>query len=135
MVQSHRIAAAALFAAALAGCSSLSVSSCPAGLKPVTEARLFFGRAITGGGEVSDENWRRFVDEEITPRFPDGFSVVDALGQWKDATGIVHERSKMLIVVLTGDGQDRLEAVRNAYRQRFHQDSVLLIETKACGIF
>ena len=137
MSQIHRSMVAILFAAGQSGCSAILPSSCPAGLSPVTEARLFFGRAIPGGGAVSEEAWRRFVDEEVTPRFPGGLSVVDALGQWRDGTGIVHEPSKILIVVLnrSADEQARLEALRSAYRQRFHQNSVLLVETRACGGF
>lgn len=128
---------AILFAVALTGCSSFSEPRCSAGLKPVTEARLFFGRAIPGGGSVSDAEWQRFVDEEVTPRFPDGLSVIDGSGQWRDGTGIVREPSKVLIVVLTGHGdeQTRLEAVRGAYRERFHQESVLMTQSPVCGGF
>ena len=121
----------------LSGCASLSQSPCPAGLAPMTEANLFFGRNIGGAPGVGDEDWRRFVDEEVTPRFPDGLTVEDASGQWKGAGGIVREASKHLIVVLSGaPGEaDKLAAVREAYKRRFRQESVLLLETKSCGSF
>ena len=52
----------------------------PTGLKPMTEADLYFGRNIGNTSGVGDDDWQRFVDEEITPRFPDGLTVED--GNW-----------------------------------------------------
>ena len=122
----------------LAGCASWTVPSCPAGLRPMTEADLYFGRNIGTTPGVGEDDWRQFVDEEITPRFPDGLTVEDAKGQWKGADGtIVHEASKHLIVMLSGaPGEaDKLAAIRTAYKQRFRQDAVLLLETQSCGSF
>ncbi len=121
----------------LTGCADLVPASCPAGLKPMTEAELFFGRDIAGGSGVSDEDWQRFLDEEITQRFPRGLTVENAAGQWKGADGIVREASKHLVIVLSGasDEADKLAAIREVYKRRFHQESVLLLETKSCGSF
>lgn len=126
-----------LMGALLAGCAPWTPSSCQAGLKPMTQAELFFGRAISGGGQVGDEDWRHFVDEEITPRFPDGLTIQDASGQWKEKSGIVREQSKRLTIILSGaqDEQARLEAIRIAYKNWFHQDAVLLLENEVCGAF
>ena len=122
----------------LAGCAGWTTPSCPTGLKPMTEADLYFGRNIGDTSAVSDDDWQRFVDQEITPRFPDGLTVEEATGQWKGADGaIVHEASKRLIVILSGaPGEaDKLGSIRTAYKRRFHQDAVLLLETKSCGSF
>ena len=45
------------------------------------EIELMFGRNIGGKVGVTEEQWTEFVAGEITPRFPDGLSVDDALGQ------------------------------------------------------
>ena len=45
---------------------------CPKGLEPVGEFRLFFGLADTPGRMVTDEEWRRFLADIITPRFSAG---------------------------------------------------------------
>jgi hypothetical protein len=121
----------------LAGCAQWTPVSCRVGLKPMVQAELFFGRAIPGGGQIGDDDWRRFLDEEITPRFPDGLTIQDASGQWKDKNGIVRERSKRLTLVISGivDEQAKLEAIRTAYKNRFHQEAVLLLENKVCGAF
>jgi hypothetical protein len=121
----------------LVGCSGFPQTSCPDGLGTMAQAQLFFGRAIPGGGLVAEEEWQRFLDEEITPRFPDGLTVEDAAGQWRDAGGIVREPSKRLTIVLKGtpDEQSRLSAIRDTYKKRFRQDSVLLLEYQGCGSF
>lgn len=121
----------------LTGCAGVDPRTCPAGLNPMISAELTFGLSIPGGGLVSETDWQRFVDTEITPRFPDGLTIMDAEGQWKDRSGIVREPSKRLLVVVAGKPADavKLEAIRAAYRARFHQESVLLVETPVCGSF
>ncbi len=120
---------------ALAGCGFSAVNSCPSGLQRTHIAQLFFGRNVGGVEGVGDAEWAEFVDEEVTPRFPDGFSVTDAQGQWRGADGaVVRERSKVLTLVLTakGDEAEALDAIRVAYKTRFHQEAVLRVETGAC---
>lgn len=120
---------------ALSGCSGLVQSSCRPGLTLLTKAELFFGRSIATSGEVSETDWQRFAAEEITPRFPDGLTVEDAEGQWSGQKGLVRERSKHVVIVYSGNAAAKLEAIRVAYKSRFHQDSVLLVETGACTSF
>jgi hypothetical protein len=94
---------------------------------------LAFGRSMPGG-EVDDAAWTSFVAAEIAPRLPDGFTVVDARGQWRDPAGaVVAERSVFVIVVhpASGDADAAIEAVRAAYRRAFHQQSVLRIDQPA----
>jgi hypothetical protein len=124
-----------LLAVLLTGCAGLQTNGCPVNLSPMLQADLYFGRALPGGGSVSDEDWRRFVDEEVTPRFPDGLTVTDASGQWRGQAGIIREASKHVTIILPSHDGVKLEAVRAAYRARFHQESVLLIETRVCGAF
>ena len=123
---------------ALTGCVSVDVDralTCRGDLKPATTAELVFGRNIGDAPGVSDADWKDFVDQEVTPRFPDGLTVLDAAGQWRGTgEGITREASKVLLLVLTGAAgeHDKIEAVRSAYRTRFRQESVLLIERPAC---
>ena len=53
-------------------------------------AELFFGRSIAGRGPLSDAEWAGFAAEVVTPNFPDGFTVMDGEGQWRNpATGTI----------------------------------------------
>lgn len=123
----------------LAGCMSLTGvgadTGCSGGLKPATTAELVFGRNIGAAVGVSDADWKAFVDAEVTPRFPEGLTVIDAAGQWRGVDGvIVAEPSKSLLLILDGAPGERgkIEAIRSAYKTRFRQESVLLIERPAC---
>ena len=102
-------------------------------------AELLFGRDIGHRLGVSERAWTYFVAREITPRFPDGFTATEAIGQWRDrADGtIVHEPSKRVEIVLPGaaDDDSRLDAIVSAYEQQFHQQSVAVIVRSACGSF
>ena len=112
-------------------------ADCPAGEHRAITAQLFFGR-LEAGGSVSDADWRTFLDEVVTPAFPDGFSDWDADGQWRNSKGaIVKEPSKVLLVVLPGrpDDHDRLTSVAAAYKARFRQQSVLVVEQRECAAF
>ncbi len=89
---------------------------------------LYFGLSIRGGKKVSPAQWDAFLRDEVTPRFPTGFTILDGTGQWQDERGrIVRERSKMLILLHDDDLESaaKIEAVRAAYKRRFDQESVL----------
>ncbi len=113
-------------------------AGCPAGAPSLT-AQLFFGRSINGGGTVTDAAWQDFLANSVTPRFPDGLTVLAATGQWRDRTTnrISHEPS-IVVEIVTDDRPDtlaKLQAIRAAYRAAFHQDSVGLVLNESCASF
>lgn len=137
-----RTAGAALLigALALAGCASAPVrqASCPTGQERLRTAQLFFGRNIGETPGVTDAAFRKFVDDELTTRFPDGLTVLDGGGQWRGSENqLIREASKVVLIVLpkTRDAEQRIDTVRTAYKTRFHQDSVLLITQASCVSF
>ena len=98
--------------------------------EPWIRTELFFGMAKPDGAMVSNAEWETFLDTEITPRFPDGLTVLSGSGQWQDEDStIVEERSKIVILLYPREAGDEsnaeIEAIRAAYEQRFQQDSVL----------
>lgn len=113
--------------------------SCPSGGTQMTSVTLFFGMAIPGGGKVTDGDWRSFLDTEVTPRFPEGLSVLEAAGQWKDAdTGkVVRENSRALLIwVAPSSGASaEIDAIRDAYKIRFRPDSVMRVDDTDCVDF
>jgi hypothetical protein len=114
------------------------VLTCPDGTEPFTEYRLFFGRSQGGVEVVSDAAWQAFLADEITPRFPDGLTVLDAAGQWRDGSGmIVRERTKLLLILAKpqADGMRRTEEIAAAYKRAFGQEYVLRVITAACVSF
>jgi hypothetical protein len=110
--------------------------ACAPPLKPAVSVELYFGRAKPGGGEVSDGEWEDFLATAVTPRFPDGLSVIDVVGQYRESSGrIVSERSKRLHIVVFDSPahQQRIEEIVVLYRQRFRQDAVLRTERSLCA--
>lgn len=128
-----------IFAAPTPIAAQLAGLSCPGTLRPGLVAELLFGRDIGRHIGVSAPSWSRFVARELTPRFPDGLTVVDAVGQWRDAASgeIVREPAKKVEIVLPGHGDDqqRLEAAVKAYKKEFRQRSVGIIVRPACVAF
>jgi hypothetical protein len=114
---------------------SAQTSECRIG-KSQQVAELMFGRKIGARIGVSNTAWARFVDREITPRFPNGFTVIDALGQWRDTdhNKVMREPSKLVQIVLPGTDEDqqRLGEIAAAYKVRFRQQSVGIIVRPAC---
>ncbi|BCW88881.1 hypothetical protein sos41_20260 [Alphaproteobacteria bacterium SO-S41] len=113
--------------------------ACPAGGSTMSKVELYFGLAIPGGGAVSKTEWQAFLDTEVTPRFPDGLSVEDVSGQWRDAaTGkTVREPSRRIMILYTpsAEAETKIEAIRTAYKTRFRQDSVMRLDETDCVAF
>jgi hypothetical protein len=113
--------------------------SCHGAQQPKMVAELMFGRDIGHGIGVSEAEWQHFVTHELVSRFPDGLTIIDAIGQWRDRDSgkIVHEPSKHVEIVLPGNKDDdaRLDAVVAAYKRTFHQHSVGVILRPACVAF
>src|SRR5688572_23262582 len=108
----------------------------PAAAKPKFTAyqrtELFFGLDKPTGGMVTAEEWDKFVAEIVTPRFPDGFTVDDALGQYLDGNTLIREKSKQLILIyprkLKTSASRKIEEIRRAYIKAFDQKSVLRVD-------
>ncbi|HXB98424.1 MAG TPA: DUF3574 domain-containing protein [bacterium] len=90
---------------------------------------LYFGLSRPGGA-VTPEQWQAFLDAEVTPRFPDGLTVWPAAGQWRGASGRTEREASRVLEIVHPAGPDadaKLQAIRGAYKQRFHQESVLKV--------
>ncbi len=106
----------------------------PPSATPFARTELFFGTNKPDGlPPVSDEEFRVFLDQEITPRFPDGLTLLSALGQFRNASGvIVQERSFLLVLLYPAEtvksSSRKIERIRTAYKEWFQQESVLRVD-------
>ncbi|MFD1190526.1 MULTISPECIES: DUF3574 domain-containing protein [Phenylobacterium] len=133
-----RIAACLGLALWLAG-AGLASAACPQGQVPAREVRLYLGRNIAGQPAVSEADFTAFLDAEVTPRFPDGLTVLDAQGRWRSGAGAIEgEASKVLVLILPSHERQAdagLAAIRDAYRRAFSQESVLMTSQTVCANF
>jgi hypothetical protein len=100
--------------------------------------QLFFGLSKPDGSLISAEDFQRFLDSEVTPRFRSGLTVLDGRGQFLSETGaLVRESSKLLILFYPFDERTSasVEDIRKAYRTRFEQESVLRVDEAECVSF
>ena len=107
-------------AAALLGLIALTAAAaaqpslqCTGAQKPWMVAELLFGR-----GNVSDFNWDRFLAAEVTPRFPDGLTVYDARGQWRNPQSgtISRERTKVVMIAMPPDAGNEATGLAGDHR-------------------
>jgi hypothetical protein len=118
-------------AATTAGASQSAETAAASHGTPFHRTELYFGRDRPGG-EVSEAEFAHFLDVEVTKRFPDGLTLVDALGQFQDNGQVIKEKSKLLILLypLSDRQADRrVEDIRTAYKVQFQQTSVLRVDT------
>lgn len=122
----------------LSACTVLPQACVPPAESMVT-AELVFGRKIGDRVGVSEAAFAAFLAREITPRFPDGLTVVDAKGQWRDGDrgAIVREPSKLVLLTFRDEAARRedLTAIAEAYKQQFRQQSVLMSLRASCVTF
>jgi Protein of unknown function (DUF3574) len=90
---------------------------------------LFFGTAKPVG-VVSEGEFADFLEDEITPRFPEGLTVVSALGQFLGSSGaVIQENSKVVILLYPASlrkiNNEKIEEIRNLYKATFQQEAVL----------
>jgi len=126
---------AAILMLGLAGCMTVPRSACPAGQAQLRTAQLFL--SARPPAKITDSDIRKFVDAEVTPRFPQGVTVVDGGGQWRgDENRLIREAAKVVLIVLPekGDPAGKVQAVRAAYRSRFKQDAVVVLPPPACMV-
>ena len=123
---------------AATACSGTRALSCPEGTERWVEYQLFMGRGGPGGEIVDDASWDDYLGQAVTPRFPDGLTVVDGRGQWRGPDGAIkQERSKLLVILAPpgGDARQRLGEISQEYKERFSQEAVLQTVDETCVAF
>ncbi|NEA31367.1 DUF3574 domain-containing protein [Streptomyces sp. SID13031] len=93
---------------------------------------LYFG-SQKPRGQVSPAQFDRFVDQIVTPRFPDGLTQLTGKGQFLGSTGPIEERSFVLILlypVIDQTANREIEEIRASYKKLFEQESVLRADSR-----
>jgi Protein of unknown function (DUF3574) len=108
------------------------------GAQSFVRTELFFGLSRPGG-VVSETEFKAFVDARVTPRFPDGLTLISGIGQFREANqAITVEGSKLLILLYPrqdAEATRKIEQIRSDYKQTFQQQSVLRADEASCVSF
>jgi len=136
---------------ALAGCTHAAVAPAPAAAAPTlqgdpahpghaqgwVDTKLYFGLGPVDDPSkgVSEAAWRAFLDAVVTPRFPEGLSVLDAYGQWQSKTETAPERIRTKLLVIdyadTPENRAKIDQIRSAWKQRTGDESVMKVTEPA----
>jgi Protein of unknown function (DUF3574) len=102
-----------------------------------SRTELFFG-LNRPGGVVTEAEFQRFVDTAVTPRFPDGLTIVSAKGQFRGANNAVEREDAKVLILLypfTDPSNAKVEKIRSEYKTAFEQQSVLRVDEQSCTSF
>jgi Protein of unknown function (DUF3574) len=109
-------------------CWTHPVLARPLVVAPVTMIRteLYFGPVPIG-------QWNQFLAQVVTPLFPDGLTWFDVQGQWRGPDGNIRKLPSRILIILYPDSRKNdgaIEQVRQQFKGRFHQLSVLKVSSK-----
>jgi hypothetical protein len=130
-----RTAAATLLAAVLASTAPAVVAAqdAAAAARNAVQSTLYFGLKSQNGAGVSEQEWAAFLAEVVTPRFPDGLTVVSAYGQGSSPgpDAVLAELTKVLIIVHSDNKRDaeKIAEIKAKYSKQFDQPGVFHTES------
>src|SRR5262249_54125013 len=93
---------------------------------------------MLGRGTASAARWAQFLAREVTPRFPDGLTIYETAGQWRDPAtkAIAREKSRVLRIIVPADtAPEKVAEVAEAYKVQFRQKSVGIVTREVCASF
>ncbi|MBC8163789.1 MAG: DUF3574 domain-containing protein [Roseiflexaceae bacterium] len=101
--------------------------------EPFIRSELFFGSERPNKPEVSKAEFKKFLDTEVTPRFPDGLTLLTGFGQFREASGETVQETSFVLILLypketAKDSSAKIEEIRTLYIEQFEQESVLRID-------
>lgn len=126
------LAFASLLVAALAtGPGGVSAQETPAA-QTFVQSTLYFGLKSSDGAGVSEQQWAKFLADVVTPRFPDGLTVLSAYGQGASPgpDAVLAELTKVLIIVHpAGEAEAaKIAEIKAKYSKDFDQPGVFHTE-------
>lgn len=102
------------------------------GALPFVRTELFFGTAKQDG-VVTEEEFKAFVDSEVTPRFPDGLTLLKGDGQFRGEDEVVIKEQSFVLILLYpyetfSKSSQKIQELRELYKFQFEQESVLRVD-------
>jgi hypothetical protein len=95
---------------------------------------LFFGTAKSDGSAVTDAEFLAFLDDQVTPRFPDDLTLLKGTGQFRSEDGVIIKEDRFVLVLLYpvagfAESSSKIESIRRFYETAFQQESVLRVDS------
>ena len=96
---------------------------------------LFYGGGLREGRGDYETMWEEYLNNVVTPRFPEGLTQIEASGQWRVRADRKPRRTPTRILILVHRDSpeyfDRLEEIRRIWKERSGHRSVLRVTIPA----
>jgi len=103
------------------------------------ETDLYFGQTKPGGGVITEAEWRNFREDQIARVFKEGSTIISSIGSWYDPEShkLITEPSYVVVYFYKRSSQisQQIDSLRNWYKARFQQQSVLRVDKKVKAMF
>lgn len=122
--------------AALAGLAAhpakSAVSRPTAAAEIWNRTELYFGASRPNLPMVTDAEFQAFLDAEVTPRFPDGLTLLKGYGQFRNSANMIQQEDSRLLILFyppqMRNANKYIQEIRELYKQAFQQESVLRVD-------
>ncbi len=98
---------------------------------PWARTELYFGGGLRKERGDYETVWNDYLDNVVTPRFPEGLTLVEATGQWRVKEGQSPRRSSSKIIILiheaTPEKFRNLDEIRKIWKEKSGHISVLKV--------
>jgi hypothetical protein len=95
---------------------------------------LYFGLDRINKPQVSEGEWRKFLNEEITPNFSIGLTVTHGQGQYRAASGTLYDEDTKVVEIIyehNAETNALIEDIRSSFKRQYDQESVLRVDSIA----
>ncbi|MDZ4801627.1 MAG: DUF3574 domain-containing protein [Bryobacteraceae bacterium] len=127
------------FLAATATSQAAASSVRPKSAEVWQETQLYFGTSQPRGAVVTDREFTAFIDMHVTPRFPDGLTLLGGYGQFRGESGTINKEKSLVLILFyppsMTDANAKIEEIRELYKMQFAQESVLRADRSAAISF
>lgn len=86
-----------------------------------------------------DSRWENYINEAVTPRFPEGLTLLEGTGQWRVKEGQTPRRNRTRILILihkdTEENSRKVDEIRTLWKEISGQQSVLRVSQPAAVSF
>jgi hypothetical protein len=107
---------------------------CSCSGQKMIQTDLYFGQSKLNGGKVSEKEWNAFVAQYVSKVFPQGSTIIKAMGNWYDTAQqqFITESSNIVISVniMSPNLNKQVDSLRYWYKTLHQQQSVLRVDKK-----
>ena len=100
-----------------------------------TRTELYYGAGRLPADPEREARWEAYINDVVTPRFPEGLTLLEGTGQWRVKEGQTPRRNRTRILILiheaTKENSQKVDEIRTLWKEISGQQSVLRVSQPA----